>query len=395
MPTLFSPTAFEHLLFPLHKTIYAALERAFRQAEEQSPGGLAGAAAFARRTNMLGTLERVDPRRLADVRLPNFDVRLVIPSIGAGKLRKVQEHHIEITPHSDRPTTQYPGAHLVVLVASHSEQRGFVMPLGFALRALEDLTLREGGYQVYQHHLYRSRNPLPFAPQVAGAMPTLSYSALAGTGLVYTGLTGRSWARRFQEHKRSAASGSQTLFHTALRGDFFPIVKTEHEILRAGLDRETAMRVEEVVIEERSLFPIHQQGLNMIPGGAAGMKFLSQFRRSGSLPEPGNCDEAYIDALNEMLRARRAGCAPDATAIARLWAENLTYRIGVTCGRQDRLSQMQITFARIWHASGWSPEKIAHHLDGVDERQANLSQVQRLLAGETYADIPNLLPTDV
>ncbi|ARE42455.1 hypothetical protein RGUI_0097 (plasmid) [Rhodovulum sp. P5] len=391
MPTNFSPAAFEHLLFPLHRSVYTSIERKLCYAEASRPGSLAGAAAFARRTNGLGTLEPVPKDLLEDIRLPDFDIRLVVA--GDGKLRKETRHKAEFTPHSQRPSLGYPGAHLVVVVATHTHQHAFIMPLGFALRALEDVTLRPGGFQVYQHHLYPSTDPLLFAPQIDGQKTELPYKTLASSGLLYTGLTGRSWARRYQEHKYAAGRGSQTLFHIALRGEFFHVVKTEHEILRAGLDRDTAVHVEEVVIEERSLYPVHQRGLNMIPGGDAGLRFLARLGRSGTRrPDPEAGDEAYIDGLNEMLGARRTGCAPDASAIARLWAEDLDFRIGATCGRADRLSQLQITFARIWSACGWDEDKIAGKLNGIDHRRANTGQVRRLLSGQSYNEIPNVLP---
>ncbi|OSP53724.1 hypothetical protein [Pseudoruegeria sp. SK021] len=393
MPACFSLTAFERLLFPLHRSIYAGIEKNLRLMEAVQPGLLAGASKFARVTNALGTQDAIDPASLAGMTLPAYDLRVIIAADGSQPLRRVLNHQIEILPHHDRPFSRYSGCHLIVVTASETSQAGYIVPLGYVLHGLGDIVLRKDGYQIYQHHLYPSSAPMPFTPISLDADPGLPWSTYAGTGLVYTGLTSRDWATRLKEHQRAARSGSGTLFHHALRDHFFPIVKTEHEILRVGLTRAEAMRLEEIEIEAKSLFPIHNRGLNMIPGGEAGMRFISKWRKTdGSLPDPGRVEEAYDDALSEMLNARRADCAPDGSAIARLWAENLSYRIGVTCGRSDRLSQLQITFARIWDACGWPQEKIALNLDGVDRRRATLSQVRDLLAGRTYAEIPNLLP---
>ncbi|WP_108257699.1 GIY-YIG nuclease family protein [Mangrovicoccus ximenensis] len=393
MPRRFSRDAFEHLLFPLHPSLYAAIEGKLAEMERLQPGLLDGAAALARVSNAMGSRETFGTDRLGGAPLPRHDLRLIVVPDDGRPLRKTQAARLDILPHAARPAAGYTGCHLIVTVVTGSIQTGHILPLGYALRELEDITLRPGGYQIYRHHLYPSAAPMPVAPMRPGADPVLPWAAHAGTGLVYTGLTSRSWAKRLAEHRRTAHAGSGTLFHQALRGTFFPVAKTEHEILRAGVTRAEAMRLEEIEIEDRSLFPIHARGLNMIPGGEAGMKFIAQWRRGpGAPPEPGAVEEAYDAALKEMLAARLEGCVPDASAIARLWAENLAYRIGVTCGRGDRLSQLQITFARIWHACGWSEEKIAAKLDGVDRRRAKPEQVRRLLAGKTYADVPNLMP---
>lgn len=393
MPPCFSPTAFEHLLFPLHRSVYASIEKMLRQMENDQPGLLAGAEMLARVSNRLGTQEPIDPTVLAGLCLPVSDLRVIVAGDGKQPLRKEQRHRIDPLPHFSRPFSRYTGCHLIVVVADAKSQAGYIVPLGYVLRGLENIVLRKESYQIYQHRLYPSTAPVLVAPTRPGAELVVPWSSYARTGLVYTGLTSRDWATRLKEHRRAAHSGSGTLFHRALRDAFFPIVKTEHEVLRTGLSRAEAMHLEEIEIEATSLFPVHDRGLNMIPGGEAGMRFISRWRKGGgTLPDPGRVEECYADALSEMLKARRSDCGLDGSAIARLWAENLTYRIGVTCGRSDRLSQLQITFARIWDASGWTAEKIAQNLDGVDQRRATLSQVQDLLSGRTYIEIPNLFP---
>jgi hypothetical protein len=57
----------------------------------------------------------------------------------------------------------------------------------------------------------------------------------------------------------------------------------------------------------------------------------------------------------------------------------------------NRLSYRQIRCARIWHASGWSIDKILENLTGLDGRAVTLEQLQRLLDGKSYESIPHVL----
>ena len=113
------------------------------------------------------------------------------------------------------------------------------------------------------------------AARGGGAAAPVPVRVLAATGDTYTGLTSRSWMIRFREHRQAAGAGSPLLFHRALRDALFPVAVVEHEVLRAGLTEDEALSVEEAEVEETSLFPLHPRGLNMVPGGRAGLRFLS------------------------------------------------------------------------------------------------------------------------
>jgi hypothetical protein len=51
----------------------------------------------------------------------------------------------------------------------------------------------------------------------------------------------------------------------------------EHIVERAGLTEKQALEVEEKEVEKRSLHSLHPNGLNMIPGGYAGLKCVHNF----------------------------------------------------------------------------------------------------------------------
>lgn len=127
----------------------------------------------------------------------------------------------------------------------------------------------ERGHMIYEHNI----SAMDFAdPQFESVS--------------YIGLTSRNWQTRYKEHQRDALTGSELLFHTSLRKalNIDSLVQTglgHFELVRKGavlcseleyvnLTYEEAMQVEEKLVE-RTLYP---KGLNMIPGGFAGLKFL-------------------------------------------------------------------------------------------------------------------------
>lgn len=60
-------------------------------------------------------------------------------------------------------------------------------------------------------------------------------------------------------------------------------------------------------------------------------------------------------------------------------------------GAANRLSYRQICNARLWHACGWSLDKIWASLTGMDDRVVSHDQLQRLLDGKSYQSIPHVL----
>ena len=77
--------------------------------------------------------------------------------------------------------------------------------------------------------------------------------------------------------------------------------------------------------------------------------------------------------------------------ISRLWAENIHFRVNVMTSAHNRFSFHQIQAARIWHSSGWSKEKILDYLQKLDSKKIGIDQLERLLKGETYTSIPDVL----
>lgn len=114
-----------------------------------------------------------------------------------------------------------------------------------------------------------------------------------GRDLVYYGITKRGWSLRFQEHTRSAISRkSQRLFARTLRDLTAARAQELHGVLderpklcglitticATGLSHGEALDVEEAMVEKYSLASKHANGLNMIPGGAAGLRAAQRFK---------------------------------------------------------------------------------------------------------------------
>ena len=390
MSVLFSARAFEHLLFALNPRFYAAIEDGLRRIEAVTPGALAGAVALSRLARTRSAKAPIDRRELGSLRLPSHDIKIDIPWTGTGQIRKVTEGRLAVLPHGLWQAQSYPGCHLIVSFTGGAVRRAFMVPLGLILQDGAAQTLAAGTFQIYQHRLFPFAQPV-LAARGGGAVATVPVSVLAATGYTYTGLTSRSWTIRFREHRQAAGSGSPLLFHRALRNALFPVAAVEHEVLRAGLTEDEALTVEEAEVEETSLFPLHPRGLNMVPGGRAGLRFLSTWwPQDRPRPRPGQLEEAYAWGIERFLTGgKRDSGGPDGSAISRLWQSDLDYRIRVMTGAAGRLSERQIMAGRIWHAAGWPPEKIVAHLDGIDGRGASPAQVRRLIEGRTYRSIPN------
>jgi len=136
----------------------------------------------------------------------------------------------------------------------------------------------------------------------------------------------------------------------------------------------------------------------MIPGGLAGLKYVHHYatRTGYALKEKLTADniEAILVEVQRHTLSKNFNSTDIQRVnaeIARLWAEDINYRIKVTTGRHNRFSYHQIQSARVWYACGWDNEKILENLRKMDAKDIGLDQLQRLLRGETYASIPDVL----
>lgn len=213
------------------------------------------------------------------------------------------------------------------------------------------------GYQMYQHDFL-----------LDGHRESIK-------GASYIGITKRGWRTRWAEHVRSANSGSHYRFHQAIRQWHGVAGATLHAIVACGLSEQQAMAAEEEAIRRDTLYP---NGLNMVPGGNAGLAYLRQIGAIGASERVAPDDRQTV--INRFFeRATRKGL-PNPLAAANWLSPD--YAEKVICAGPDRLKPQQIRDARYFASMGRDAADIAQQVGA-----RNVLQVQRLLTGSTYSRI--------
>lgn len=244
---------------------------------------------------------------------------------------------------------------------------------GFARFVEPDENVNLNGLLVIDGEGYQITLPLnPFYadyPSIFDRYCVYAHAILTDTPLAYIGITRRKWFTRLAEHMASAVAGSRFFFHEALRKHADK--KITHRIFFAGVNEETAMSIEEEFVANLSLYPL---GLNMIPGGAAGIKYLHSLgvkRRT--------TDGAEFDIARLMSRESVRG-RPNPLCSAR-WASDPDYAERVVCGHSGRLTAEQIRMARNLAITGINSSEISEKIG------AKLQQIENLIKGKTYRRI--------
>jgi hypothetical protein len=250
------------------------------------------------------------------------------------------------------------GPQLLLRVEVNDEPFKFIqtsmMPLLFNARCVAD-------QHVVYAHTFGSNE---------GSVVPLGIGAPGGKS--YIGITKRGWAKRYQEHHRSADVGSPYHFHRAIR-EWSGKTSETHQIISCGLSQDDAMSLEEGLVERLSLYP---RGLNMIPGGMAGIRYLAQH---GFAVGPKAWENRHVLLRQFATHCERSG-RPNPLASA-LWYDP-SYVEKVICGGDDRLKPKQIRDARFLASLGRSVEQVASEIGA-----RNVTQVRRLLSGATYSRV--------
>lgn len=249
-------------------------------------------------------------------------------------------------------TTDHASLNIVTRKDSAVEIIG--LPLIMTLANVRDLS---GTYQVYQHDFLfdEFNNPISNA--------------------CYIGITKRGWRTRWAEHIRSANSGSHYRFHQAIRQWSGSAKAVSHCIVACGLSERAAMGVEEEVIARDTLYP---RGLNMVPGGNAGLAYLRKIGAIGARERVSPDDRQ--DIINRFFETASRKGLPNPLAAAN-WL-NPEYAEKVICAGPDRLKPQQIRDARFFSSLGRDISDIA-----VTIGARSIDQVKRVLSGATYSRI--------
>lgn len=189
--------------------------------------------------------------------------------------------------------------------------------------------------------------------------------------LGYFGITRKPWYERWSQHVQSARNDSQLVFHRALRAhQHVPIT---HRVVLTAIHEEYALRTEEEMVENLTLYPL---GLNMIPGGRAGFRYLSQLGHAAIR------DAAQRDAVVETLAAQSHLAGHPNPLCAARWASDADYAERVICGHSGRLSAEQVRAVRGFAAIGRTAAQIQDIIGSASRRQ-----IDNVLRGATYGRI--------
>jgi hypothetical protein len=260
----------------------------------------------------------------------------------------------------------------VVHLKMHSPTLDIPMRVEIPLRALiNGGAYLEGTYSVYLHALLCD----------------------AGQEFVYYGITKRSWNKRFTEHLETAlGAGSRRLFPAKMnellsaRADHIrgenrtnPMLSgVITSICAVGLNEDSAMDVEEYLVDKYSLSSKYPNGLNMIPGGREGIKVLRKLSPVGGTSLTESDDREAL--LDEYLKTHPHVGRPN-PGVAESWNDP-AYAEAVICGRENRLSAEQVREIRYLAAMGNGIDRIRELIGALDD-----GQVSRVLSGRTYTRI--------
>ena len=364
----FKPAVYEKLLFPLHRQAYRQIQDILDEFDRKRPGQLQrildgfGKAAF----SDTQTSTRM-PGKADETFYPTLDIFILFPNKTDQKissLRKSTDYKISFSSGEKKPS-QFTGSHLILIFFQNSAPKTYIIPLEYLLGFNEQAVLKEGSYQLYSHTILSPEKgdeiKENFINAGNGNIDGI-YSAqkfYQKNSLAYIGITKRTWQERYRQHCRDAGRGSNLLFHRALRGEFCKIGTIEHIVERAGLTEKQALEIEESEVEKRSLHSLFPNGLNMIPGGLAGLKCVHSYagRTGYVMKEKLTADnieallvEVQKHALNKNFHSTDMNRIN--AEIARLWAEDINFRVKATTGQRNRFSFKQIQSARVWHACG-------------------------------------------
>lgn len=195
----------------------------------------------------------------------------------------------------------------------------------------------------------------------------------AKSGKSYCGVTKQGWAARWHQHRNTAQGGSPYLFHKAIMA--CAGWADVHQVISYGLDHDTAMNLEEELVDRYSLYP---HGLNAIPGGHAGIRYLARQAGGGFHVSPKDWENRDVVLRRFAQHCERIG-RPNPLAAA-LWRDD-QYAASIICANPNNFTREQVDEVRLLSSLNWTHEAIAGRLG------CNPDRVHRLLRGATYTRV--------
>ena len=188
----------------------------------------------------------------------------------------------------------------------------------------------------------------------------------------YIGITKQTVWKRWKQHIYEAQKSRRYLFHRFLRKqiDLQSELTLYFRVLRAGLSFDEAMQAEEDLVAATTLFP---HGLNMIPGGHAGLRYLAErnFKTNAKRMienRAGELSNFFSRNPNNPLLALRM--QSDDELISR-----------IICKNPRNFGLSEVRHIRAMAELGYTEEEIA------EEVKASQQRIHNLLTAKTYSRV--------
>lgn len=386
-------SSIENILFPLNKNVYNSIEEQLSKLSLKDIENIIKCFEFEKKAAYKEKLEGT--QNVSE--FPEFNIYVVfeknedltISSIEKSKKYKIWTTELKYI--NKTRTYELPTSDLIIRFYHKGIEEDFVIPLAYILGYNEKRISKLGYYQVYQHNIVPK--------DVIELRNSFGRINTNENSFKYIGITKRNWKKRYQEHLNSSRNQSYLRFHRCLREEFFKIGAIEHIVDRAGITEDEAMLIEEKNVEQISLYPIFPKGLNMIPGGKAGLKFLHEHSKKIGYTINNEISADIFESelikmedfnLKQIMKGKNNNLRNE--KLAELWATDINFRIKAITNQKHHFSYEQIQCARLLNASGWEMEKIFENIKKIsNDKEININQLENLLIGNTYSSIPYVL----
>lgn len=241
-----------------------------------------------------------------------------------------------------------------------------IVPLQFLLKGWGDA---DTGHQCYLHTIARN------TPRFGSVDQLLARNLSDKDTYYYVGITGRNWLERLGEHIAETRRGNRRLFYETLRNSTdWQGVLYSSSLININQSFDDAMNWEEQYVDKVAS---DQYGMNMIPGGFKGLKYLHKL---------GFTENAHVGlderdhAIAEYIRQNPRKGVPN-PLMSELWADD-DYYLRVMNSRENTLSPEQVRQIRTLAKLGRPAIEIVKEVGALNE-----TQVKNVIAGRTYARV--------
>ena len=225
-----------------------------------------------------------------------------------------------------------------------------LVPLQYVLKGWGDAN---EGHQGYSHTISRNMQRVVRVDQIPSA------SERDKNDYYYVGITGRNWLQRLNEHFGEIRRGSGKRFHRAWRESLgIDDVLFTSSLLSVNMTKDEAMNWEEDKVETIAYGP---NGLNMIPGGYKGLKYLHKLRIIKSFDI--SLEEREKAITEYMWQHPRKGVRN--ALLSELWKDDEFYK-RVNKSHPKRLSEDQVLEIHRLNDMNWAASEIFKEVGAID-----------------------------